>query len=91
MVLPSNGFAVKWFCRQMVLPPNGFADKWFCRQMVLPLNGLVDSNGLAKVHLSFEWGKPLHLDNPLVINSLFYCTCISLFLIILFYLYTRYI
>lgn len=67
------------------LPLNGFAAKWFCCQMVLL------SNGFAKVHLLFEWGKPLHLDNPLVINSLFYCTCISLFLIILFYLYTRYI
>jgi hypothetical protein len=64
------------------LPLNGFAAKWFCCQMVLL------SNGFAKVHLLFEWGKPLHLDKPL---GLFYCTYISLFFIILFYLYTRYI
>src|SRR6266404_4490261 len=40
------------------LPLNGFAAKWFCCQMVLL------SNGFAKVHLLFEWGKPLHLDKP---------------------------
>jgi hypothetical protein len=41
------------------LPLNGFAAKWFCCQMVLL------SNGFAKVHLLFEWGKPLHLDKPI--------------------------
>ena len=55
--------------------------------MVLPVKWFYPLNGLAKIHLSFEWA------NPLIINSLFrsFYYCISLFFIILFYLYTCYI